>query len=146
MKKKIAYISCIGITVSLLICAILYFRPLPLSDLADRDTKMHIALIEYSYDNDELFSDSTEYPSLTEEQRSEIHSVLREYTYRRTFGTLFSKGVMHDLGNKVLYIANGQVITVAESGKLSINSKTYRIANGDQLIRQILEIVEEDKT
>ena len=49
---------------------------------------------------------------------------------------------MHDLGNKVLYIANGQIMTVTATGKLAINGKTYSIGNAEQLIRQILEIVE----
>ncbi|MBQ8899019.1 MAG: hypothetical protein IJY86_11215 [Clostridia bacterium] len=142
MKKKIAYISCIGIAVSLVICSILYFRPLPLSSFTDKNSKIHVTLIEDNIDNGGLYSDSTEYPDITEEQHGEILSVLEEYSCRRTFGTLFSKVVMQGLGNRVLYIANGQIITVAESGKLSINSKTYRINNADQLIGQILEIVE----
>lgn len=142
MKKKTTYLLCIGIAILLLICTILYFKPLSLSNVADKDTKMYITLIEYHFENGETISDTTEYQYITEEQQTEILSVLDEYTYRRTFGTLFSNGTMHDLGNKVLYIANGQVMTVTATGKLAINGKTYSIDNAEQLIRQILEIVE----
>ena len=89
MKKKIAYITCIGIAVTLVICAILYFRPLPLSSFTDKNSKIHVTLIEDSFDNGGLYSDSTEYPDITEEQHREILSVLDEYSCRRTFGTLF---------------------------------------------------------
>ncbi len=142
MKKKTTYLLCIGIAVLLLICTILYFKPLSLSNVADKNTKMYITLIEYHFENGETISDTTEYQYITEEQQMEILSVLDEYTYRRTFGTLFSNGTMHDLGNKVLYIANGQIMTVTATGKLAINGKTYSIGNAEQLIRQILEIVE----
>lgn len=142
MKKKTTYLLCIGIAVLLLICTILYFKPLSLSNVADKDTKMYITLIEYHFENGETISDTTEYQYITEEQQTEILSVLDEYTYRRTFGTLFSNGTMHNLGNKVLYIANGQIMTVTATGKLAINGKTYSIGNAEQLIRQILEIVE----
>lgn len=137
MKKKTTYLVCIGVAVLLLICTILYFKPLSLSSVVDKDTKMYITLMEYSELN------STEYPNITEEQQEEILSVLDEYTYHRTFGTLFSNGTMHGLGNKVLYIANnGKVIIVTETGKLSIGGKIYSIDNAEQLIQQILEIVE----
>ena len=142
MKKKTTYLLCIGIAILLLICTILYFKPLSLSNVADKDTKMYITLIEYHFENGETISDTTEYQYITEEQQTEILSILDEYTYRRTFGTLFSNGTMHDLGNKVLYIANGQIMTVTATGKLAINGKTYSIDNAEQLIRQILEIVE----
>ena len=142
MKKKTTYLLCIGIAILLLICTMLYFKPLSLSNVADKDTKMHITLMEYHFENGEPISDTTEYEHITEEQQTEILSVLDEYTYQRTFGTLFSNGAMHDLGNKVLYIANGQVMTVTATGKLAINGKTYSIDHAEQLIRQILEIVE----
>lgn len=142
MKKKSTYLLCIGIAVLLLVCTILYFKPLSLSSVADKDTKMYITLIEYDFEHGEPSSDTTEYQHITEEQQTEILSVLDEYTYQRTLGTLFSNGAMHDLGNKVLYIANGQVMTVTATGKLAINGKTYSIDNAEQLIRQILEIME----
>ena len=142
MKKKSTYLLCIGIAVLLLVCTILYFKPLSLSSVADKDTKMYITLMEYHFEHGEPSSDTPEYQHITEEQQTEILSVLDEYTYQRTLGTLFSNGAMHDLGNKVLYIANGQVMTVTATGKLAINGKTYSIDNAEQLIRQILEIVE----
>ena len=89
MKKKTTYLLCIGIAVLLLICTILYFKPLSLSNVADKDTKMHITLMEYHFENGEPISDTTEYEHITEEQQTEILSVLDEYTYQRTLGTLF---------------------------------------------------------
>lgn len=142
MKKKTTYFVCIGIAVLLLICTILYFKPLSLSNIADKDMKMYITLIEYSIENGEQISATTEYQNITEEQHKEILSVLDEYTYQRTFETLFSNGTMHGLGNKVLYIGNGKIITVTATGKLAINGKIYSIDNAEQLIQQILEIVE----
>jgi hypothetical protein len=142
MKKKTTYFVCIGTAVLLLICTILYFKPLSLSNIADKDIKMYITLIEYSIENDEQISATTEYQNITEEQHKEILSVLDEYTYQRTFETLFSNGTMHGLGNKVLYIGNGKIITVTATGKLAINDKIYRIDNAEQFIQQILEIVE----
>lgn len=140
MKKKITCFVCIGIAVLLLISAILYFMPLSLSNVIDKNTKMYITLMEYNMETGVSNSASTE---ITDEQQKGIPAVLDEYTYQRTFGTLFYNGTMSGLGSKVLYIGNnGKTITVTETGKLSFDGKIYRIDNAEQLIQQILEIVE----
>lgn len=140
MKKKVTCFVCIGIAVLLLISAILYFKPLSLSNVIDKNTKMYITLMEYNMETGETNSDTIE---ITDERQKEILAVLDEYTYQRTFGTLFYNGTMSRLGSKVLYIGNnGKTITVTETGKLSFDSKIYRINNAEQLIQQILEIVD----
>lgn len=142
MKKKTTYLICIGIAVLLLLCTILYFKPLSLLDVVDEGEKIQIILNEYGIENGDPNLDTTEFQDITEEQCKEMLSVLGKYSYRRTFETLFSDGTMNGVGNKVLYIHNGSIIAVASTGKLAINDKLYSIDNAEQLIQQVLDIVE----
>ena len=145
MKKKTTYFVCIGIAVLLLICTVLYFKPLSLSKVADKDMKMYITLIEYSIENGEPISDTIEYQNITEEQHKEILSVLDEYTYQRTLGTIFSDGSMPGYYVLNIYLSNeismNNYILVSSSGEILVHGKTYHIKNAEQFIEQILEIV-----
>lgn len=141
MKKRTTCLVCICIASFILISTILYFMPLPLSNVLDRDAPIYITLIEYNIENGEQLSNATQYHNITAEQHDEILSLFEEYTYQRTFETIFSNGTIQGPGNKVLNIANDNVITVVESGKLAINGKIYIIDKSEQLIQSILDIV-----
>lgn len=146
MKKKM--LCFVGIAVALLICLIAYFRPLPLSDTANRNIQIKMILSDIGIRNGEAYIDPIVYQDLTAEQNEDVLSLLDAYTYRRTLGTLFSDGAMSGLGNKTLniYIYDDTSLVgsifIASSGKIAVNGKNYSMKNAEQFIEQIIEIME----
>lgn len=147
MKKKATYL--IGIAIVLLICIIAYFNPLSLSNTVGENSKISMILNEYVIRNGEPDIDVVAYKDITAEQKNAILTLLEKYTYRRTFGTLFSSGTMSGIGNKMLSIyvfgnnTSGGGIFVTSSGKIVVNAKNYRMENAEQFIEQIIEIMEQ---
>ena len=147
MKKKAIYL--IGIAIVLLICIIAYFKPLSLSNTVSENSKISMILNEYVIRNGAPDIDVVEYKDITAEQKSAILTLLEKYTYRRTFGTLFSSGTISGIGNKMLSIyvfgdhTSGGGIFVTSSGKIVVNAKNYRMENAEQFIEQIIEIMEQ---
>ena len=90
MKKKAIYL--VVIVIVLLICIIAFFKPLSLSDIARENNQIKMVLSELGVRNGEAYIDSVDYQDITTEQKSAILILLEKYTYRRTFGTLFSDG------------------------------------------------------
>lgn len=89
------------------------------------------------------------YAEVTTEQKSAILTVLENYTYRRTFGTLFSDGFLSDFGDAMLSIYGYEndtlvaSIVISSSGKIAVNDKTYHMKDAEQLIDQIVKIMEQ---
>ena len=102
MKKKM--LCPIVIVIALLICCIVYFKPLSLSDVAGTDNQIKMVYSQLGVKNGEPYIDSVDYQDITMEQKNAILSLLDKYTYRRTVGTLFSNGSTSDLGNKTFSI------------------------------------------
>ena len=102
MKKKM--LCPIVIVIAFLICCIVYFKPLSLSDVAEADNQMKMIYSQIGVENGEAYIDSVNYQDITIDQKNAILSLLDKYTYRRTVGTLFSNGSTSDLGNKTLSI------------------------------------------
>jgi hypothetical protein len=107
-------------------------------------------LNEYVIRNGEPDIDVVEYKDITAEQKNAILTLLEKYTYRRTFGTLFSNGTMSGIGNKMLSIyvfgdntSGGSIFVLTSSGKIVVNGKNYRMENAEQFIEQIIEILEQ---
>lgn len=152
MKKKTSklctVLPAVIIIAVLLICAITYFKPISLSDIASENNRIVMILNEFGVRNGAAYIDSTDYQSITPEQKSSIIALFEQYTYRRTFGTLFSDGSLSDMGDQVLYIyvydGNSLVsnIFVSTSGKIAVNEKSYSMKNAEHFIEQIIEIVE----
>lgn len=136
------------IAVVLLICVITYFKPISLSAIVSENNRIVIILSEYGVRNGTAYIDSNDYQSITPEQKSSIITLLEQYTYRRTFGTLLSNGSLSDLGDKTLsiYVYDGNSlansILVSTSGKIAVNKKSYSMKNAEQFIEQIIELVE----
>lgn len=145
MKKKTIYLAVIFIV--LLICIIAFFKPLPLSDIAQENHQIKMVLSELGVRNGEAYIDCVDYQAITPEQKSAILTLLEKYTYRRTFGTLFSDGSVSGLGDKTLsiYVYDDVSLVgnifVSSSGKIAVNEKSYSMENAEQFIEQIIEIV-----
>ena len=147
MKKKTV--------VSLVIAAVLllgiaaYFRPLSFSGRAGENRQIQMVLNESGVRNGEPYIDSVSYAEVTTEQKSAILTVLENYTYRRTFGTLFSDGSLSDFGDARLSIYGYENdtlvarIVISSSGKIAVNDKTYHMKDAEQLIDQIVKIMEQ---
>lgn len=137
------------IVIVLLVCIIAFFRPLSLSDIARENHQLKMVSGEIGVRNGEAYIDSTDYQAITTEQKSAILSLLEKYTYRRTFGTLFSDGSISGLSDKTLsiYVYDDvslvSSIFVASSGKAAVNGKSYSMENAEQFIEQIIEIMEQ---
>lgn len=138
----------IGAVVLLLICIFAYFKPLSLSDAVSENNRIHMILNEFKIEDGEPNIDSVVYQDITTEQKSTILTLLDEYTYRRTVGTLFSNGTISGLGDKSLTIyvygdkSSVASIVMASSGRIAINDKSYSMKNAEQLIKQLIETVE----
>ena len=146
MKKKTISFLILAI---LLVCTIIYFRPLSLSDLATEDSLINIIFNEYVVKNGTPDINTVEYTDITTEQKNTLLPVLEKYTYRRTFGTLFSNGSISGTGNKMLSIYvfddNSDNIFVTALGKIAVNNKNYHMENSGQFIEQIIEIMAQTK-
>ena len=147
MKRKTIYLR--GIVIVLLVCIIVYFKPLSLSDTASENNQIRMVLNEFEIRNGEPYIDSYEYQVITTEQKSAILTLLEKSTYRRTFGTLFSNGSISGLGDKMLaiYVPDDisaiESIIVSSSGKILVNDKSYSMENAEQLIEKIIEVMEQ---
>ena len=150
MKKRGGCLAVI--VIALLTCAVLYFQPLSLSDLAGENDQINLLYCELGVRNGEAYVDPVDYRDITPEQQRAILALLGEHPYRRTVGTLFSKnGAVSGIGAKTLSLyvyddgslVNQVMLTLSESGKIVVNEKVYRMKTAEQkqLIEQILEIV-----
>lgn len=145
MNKKKIYL--IGIAVVLLICLIIYFRPLSLSNTMHDFTQVNMILNEYDIRDGEPNIDSVNYKTTTEEENGQLRTIFDNVTYRRNVGTLFSDGSMSGLGNVTLYLYayDGDTleatIFLASTGKVLVNEKIYSMENTTELIEQILKVV-----
>ena len=131
----------------ILICCIVYFKPLSLSDVAEADNQMKMIYSQIGVENGEAYIDSVNYQDITIDQKNAILSLLDKYTYRRTVGTLFSNGSTSDLGNKTLsiYVYDDDLLInsvfATSSGKVVINEKTYNMEDAERFIEQMIEIM-----
>ena len=149
MKKRVLLAV---IAIALLACAVLYFQPLSLSDLAGESDQINLLYCELGVRNGEAYVDPVDYRDITPEQKRAILALLGEHPYRRTVGTLFSKnGAVSGLGSETLSLyvyddgslINEVMLTSSESGKIVVNEKVYHMKTAEQkqLMEQILEIV-----
>ena len=144
MKKTICWILVAAV---LLIGVLVYFKPLELTDIVTPKHEMSMMLSVFSIHDGEPDIEVTEYQEMTAEQKSAVLTVLGEYRYRRTPGTLFSDGMIEDLGERMLTIhvfekATADNIVLTDSGKIAVNDKSYRMRGAGKLIGRILDIVE----
>lgn len=145
VKKKI--ISIAVASAILLASLIIYIMPNPLSDCFGESSQITITLNEIGISDGEPFIDPVTYPDITEEQKDSIFALCDQYSYRRTFHTIFSDGSLSGLGTRLLWIyINGEDstvhhITISSTGKIAIGNKTYEMDNAHQFIEQIGKIL-----
>lgn len=146
MKKKTFFV--IGIIIVLLIGLIAYFWPLSLSDAVSESNQIQMILLEIGNRDGEPYIDSVDYTAITTEQKGNILSLFDKYTYKRTFGTLFSDGSISGSEQNILYIyvyddvSSVDMFVVASSGKIVVNGRNYSMNDAGQLIGQIIQIVD----
>lgn len=145
MKKKISVVGII--IVVLAVGLLLYFRPLKLSDLIGENKKILVIYIDIGVNDGEAYMDSKSYNDITDEQKNNMISLFGEYHYNRTFGTVFSDGSLTGLGDELvqIFVYEGSVlvntISISSNGSISVNDKSYKLKNADELIDNLSEIV-----
>ena len=145
MKKKI--IIFVGVIILVFTFSLFYFQPLQLSNLINENEKILITHIELSVENGKTHNDSNTYNDLTDEQENGIIRLFENYSYRRTFNTVFTDGSLSDLGDELLHVFIYKDTTLVNSimisttGNISVNNKTYEMKNTNELIDKILEII-----
>lgn len=96
--KKICFITIIIVALGGLLW---YFRPLPLSNLANDSIQILATEIEYVVKDDMAYHNVTNYTEISDVQKNEIQALFENYSYKRTLGTLFSDGSLDGFFNKV---------------------------------------------
>ncbi len=145
MKKKIIWFA--GVIV-LVICVIVYFKPMPFPDIADSGNEIQMILSDFGFENGKAKNESVKYTNITAEQKREISAVLENFKYRRNFKTPFSDGSISDLGDKLLSIyvyendLHSDSVMISSSGKILVNHKNYIMKDAESFIEQIIDIVE----
>lgn len=145
-KQKVITIS---IILALLVCALIYFRPLSATDFFDKEDQIHVTLTTFDIKNGVSTNDFKDYGEITADSKTTLLELLNRYPYRRTFGTLFSNGSIEDGGDKILYIfvydENSLIasILITPSGKVSVNNKNYKMKHAEDFIERTLSIVGE---
>ncbi len=147
MKKKTIFSVAIVIVIGLLICINGYFKPLSFSNIASENSEISMILNEYVVENGVADITVAEYKDITSEQKSAILTVMEGYTYKRTFGTIFSDGSMTGIGKKMLSIyafdEDSSTVYVTSSGKIVVDNKNYYMENAERFIAQIIDIMEQ---
>ena len=142
--KKICFITIIIVALGGLL---LYFRPLPLSNLVNDSIQILATEIEYVVKDDMAYHNVTNYTEISDVQKNEIQALFENYSYKRTLGTLFSDGSLDGFFNKVVHISvykegdSFNIITITDAGKIAVNDKTYKIQDSAGLIEAMLEII-----
>ena len=135
MNKKT--VLAVGLCVVLLVCSVIYFRPLPLSSCIPENGSLL------------LHSNTFGVHHITEDQKEKIMELAQAYTYNRTLKTYLSDGAMENSGSKVLSIhmidkdAVVGAIYVSEAGRISINDRPYKMKNAKQFQEQLEAILKE---
>lgn len=150
MKKKGLVFGIIAVVLA--VAAFVYFRPMPLSDLAEEDQTVLVTYTEFSVRDGVPLIDPESYNDITDEQKSDIIRLMGEYSYTRTFGTVFSDGSLDGLGDVMgcIYIYEGNdlehSVIISDTNNISVDNKTYKMKNSPEFLDMLSEIVgKEDK-
>ena len=147
MNKKA--MLAVGLCVVLLVCGVIYFRPLPLSSCIPENGSLLLHSDTFGVRNGEPYIRSEAYDRITEDQKKKIMELAQAYTYNRTLKTYLSDGAMKNSGNKVLsiYMIDKDAVVgsiyVSEAGRISINDRPYKIKNAKKFQEQLEAILKE---
>lgn len=145
MKKKWFWIG--GAAVLLLVCALLYFRPMPLSHSVTQTGQLSIQISNVGVENGDPYLDTTRYDAITGTQKDDILALLQQYAYCRTVSTPFSDGSLSGLGDRVLYLCVyeddtvANELTISSDGNIAMDGKTYKMDRAEQFIDQVAELL-----
>lgn len=145
MKKKGLVFGIIAVILT--VAAFVYFRPMPLSDLAEEDQTVLVTYTEFSVKDGVPLIDTENYNDITDEQKSDILRLMGEYSYTRTFGTAFSDGSLDGLGTVMgcIYIYEGNdlehSVVISDANNISVDNKTYKMKNSLEFLDRLSEIV-----
>ena len=150
MKKKGLVFGIIAVVLA--VAAFVYFRPMPLSDLAEEDQTVLVTYTEFSVRDGVPLIDPESSNDITDEQKSDIIRLMGEYSYTRTFGTVFSDSSLDGLGDVMgcIYIYEGNdlehSVIISDTNNISVDNKTYKMKNSPEFLDMLSEIVgKEDK-
>ena len=147
MNKKT--VLAVGLCVVLLVCSVIYFRPLPLSGCIPENGSLLLHSNTFGVQNGKPYIHSEAYDHITEDQKEKIMELAQAYTYNRTLKTYLSDGAMENSGSKVLSIhmidkdAVVGSMYVSEAGRISINDRPYKMKNAKQFQEQLEAILKE---
>ena len=145
MKKKVLSVAVIVILLALIVCIILYFRPLTFSVSEDSELNVILNTFVVIYDKPDI--EVAKYKDITAEQKQEILALFAQYPYTRTLTTPFSDGSMDGIGTQQLSlyafseIGESTTIHLTSSGQIVVDSKNYKMENAQQLIDQIIDVL-----
>lgn len=141
MRKKTMW-AAVGIAV-LLICCVVYFHPMSLSDCIGADDRIALSISTLSVPNGEVNIDTADYDDITIEQQKSITSLLENCTYTRSMRTLLTPTSLSDIGGKTaaLYVYRDDSllhsIQITENGQLLLDNRIYKLKNAEQLLEQL---------
>ena len=82
MNKKT--VLAVGLCVVLLVCSVIYFRPLPLSSCIPENGSLLLHSNTFGVQNGKPYIHSEAYDHITEDQKEKIMELAQAYTYNRT--------------------------------------------------------------
>lgn len=141
MRKKTMW-AAVGIAV-LLICCVVYFHPMSLSDCIGADDRIALSISTLSTSNGKANIDTTDYNDITTEQQKTITDLLGNCTYTRSLRTILSNSSLSDIGGKTvtLYVYRDDSllhsIQITENGQLLLDNRIYKIKHAEQLLEQL---------
>lgn len=145
MRKKTMW-AAVGIAV-LLICCVVYFHPMSLSDCIGADDRIALSISMLNTSNGEANIDTTDYNDITLEQQKTITDLLENRTYTRSLRTILSNSSLSDIGGKTvtLCVYRGDSlrhsIQITENGQFLLDNRIYKIKNAEQLLDQLTGIL-----
>lgn len=145
MRKKTMW-AAVGIAV-LLICCVVYFHPMSLSDCIGADDRIALSISMLNTSNGEANIDTTDYNDITLEQQKTITDLLENRTYTRSLRTILSNSSLSDIGGKTVtlcvYLGDSlrHSIQITENGQFLLDNRIYKIKNAEQLLDQLTGIL-----
>lgn len=145
MNKKTVCSITAGIVI--LLCCVLYFRPLSLSANITENNSLIVQIKEFGVRNGVPYIDSRDHDHITEEQKRKIIELMQGYSCKRTWKTSSSDGTIERIGNRAVFLyvydheAEVRSIYVSDSGQVSIDNKLYKMKNAEQFNAQVETIL-----
>ena len=130
MKRKIVW----GGAVLVIVAVLAYFLwPMPLGEVLPEEETINVVYIKHILtENGEALQESTDYQlDAGSEQAAQLRAALEDYTYHRTWGTIWKANSIDGpdewVGYTLQLFAGDKSISSMGSGKVLINGCVYRV-------------------